>query len=737
MALGLSKAPIFSNHITGTWGKFRTSSGEIHYLETKAQLWADQESSQETKLTDHLVPVRELIDPKLMDFNQLLQRDLDDHRVATELVPYLLKKREIGAAFFPPIVATFLPFNGTHPKESFDEYSEVKPHTDDIITWSGYRFGNCLQFEQAKNPDGLSNYEVRIGRLQWNTENAKLVVIDGQHRAMAMLAINRTLNNSWSGEGEKYKFFYEEEIRQIMNNQPSLLDMSGVEFPVTLVWFHSLDKNFDHHKAARRLFVDVNKNAKAPSESRILLLEDSKLTARVTREVLNLFRNTNDGLPIYAIEYDHPGKDQTRFNKWSVISNIGILEDSVKRTLFGPKKYIDDVTQRIGGREGQEDMASFFRKTLGLDDLIPTKVPEDGFRIEHLSDSVYPESYSDALLQRAMLSWGGFIVSVLSRLEPYRMHGEALRHLGNEWREYPTRSALAKNAIFDGVGMYWTIKDSHSTWREKAELRGKAGSLKKTAIVHAWEELEHQKEKFLDLRASLYGNTSKEKELKLIKESYEIFSTNACQVGLFLAARSIAFKNQIDYTEVRAFGEYFIRALNSALVAGPGSIGRRALFSRSARFPVMNITRLDTPMAVYFRYYWLELITTDEARAVLDGFLDMIEVDKITARARQSYFKFRVQEQLKALQRVDASSDASVLEKKAHDLELKDLKKMVHHWFGKKLDDRLLIDGDNNSEEENVDVREDEDVNQYEDDLDSDNGPEDEDYWNALQDEDE
>lgn len=683
MPLGSSKTPVFSEYITGTWGVFKTPSGEIHYLETKAQLWADQHLSQETKLTDHLVPVRELLTPEKLDFNQLLQRDLDDHRVATELVPYLLRQKENGAAFFPPIVATFLPFSGNEPRESYDEYIELEPHEDEITSWRGYRFGNSLQFEWAYDAAKEEEFEVKIGRVKWNKDAAKLVVIDGQHRAMAMLAINRTINKTWNGSGEKYKFFYEDEIRKIQEKSNKKVDISGIEIPVTLVWFHPQEENFDHHKAARRLFVDVNKNAKAPSESRILLLEDNKLTAHITRGVLNKFRNTNDGLPIYAIEYDHPGKDQARFAKWSVISNINIIESAVKRTLFGPKKYIDDLKQRIGGREREAELSQFFRRTLDLDNLIPQTIPEEGFSRENLTDSVYPSSFRGEIEERALNSWGGFIVSSLSRIEPYHQHGEALRNLYNQWSNLGDRSALAKNAIFDGVGMYWTIRDSFLTWQEVKELRGKAGALSKTDIVRAWDELEEKRSEFLDSRARLYGNSSRENHLSLIKQAYDILGTNACQVGLFLAARTIAHRNGIKYTDMRAFGEKFIAAVNAGLAGGPGVLGRRAIFARSLRYPLVKISKLDTPMAVYFRYYWFELLCSEEGRAVLEGYVDMSDLEWAAARAREAYFEFRVQEQIKALRKADASISSSRLRSMANETEAKDLRKALGYWFGR------------------------------------------------------
>jgi len=104
----------FQHHAEGTWGEFVTTAGRVGYLLTKARLGTPG-IDNERRLTSHLRPVREVLDPNQMDFNQLLQRDLDDHRVATDLVPYVLRPKPTGPAFFPPIVAVLLPFSGKTP----------------------------------------------------------------------------------------------------------------------------------------------------------------------------------------------------------------------------------------------------------------------------------------------------------------------------------------------------------------------------------------------------------------------------------------------------------------------------------------------------------------------------------------------------------------------------------------------------------------------------------------------
>lgn len=121
----LGGGPTFQNHVQGTVGQFRTPAGRVNYLMTKARLGAEA-TDPERRLTQHLAPVREVIEAEELDFSQLLQRDLDDHRVAVSLVPYLLNPDSTGPAFFPPIVAIALPFEHQHP-QSFHRSISLQP----------------------------------------------------------------------------------------------------------------------------------------------------------------------------------------------------------------------------------------------------------------------------------------------------------------------------------------------------------------------------------------------------------------------------------------------------------------------------------------------------------------------------------------------------------------------------------------------------------------------------------
>lgn len=120
-----SQAITYKERTDGTWGTFRTPTGTVAYLQTKARL-GKKDIDNQSRLTALLCPVREVLPVSTMNFNQLLQRDLDDHRVATELIPYLLTQGPTGPAFFPPVMAVLLPFKGSDPAEAFPSPEDRK-----------------------------------------------------------------------------------------------------------------------------------------------------------------------------------------------------------------------------------------------------------------------------------------------------------------------------------------------------------------------------------------------------------------------------------------------------------------------------------------------------------------------------------------------------------------------------------------------------------------------------------
>jgi hypothetical protein len=672
----------FQQKINGFYGTFITTAGHVDYLETKASLSLGPHSA-ETRLTKFLLPVREALPSSGMDFNQLLQRDLDDHRVATELVPYLLNPNTSGPAFFPPIVAVMLPFDGMVPKDKFDAYPATELQADSIGKWSTTTVGRSFRVDKLLT-ETTELHDIKLGRIHWNDECCKLVVVDGQHRAMALLAIHRTLTSTWSGAAEKYKSFYEPAVNEALSGKSEeerRRICSSVELPVTIVWFPNLHgESSSHQVAARKLFVDVNKNARKPSASRLLLLSDRDLPSIFVRESLNKFRS-GSSFPIYAVEYDHPDSDEQSVSKWSVITNVGNISSCVRRLLMGPPKYFG-MSSEISGRESKSELGDTLRASLDILNSLPSAEEEDGipYKRDEIDAENFPPRRVLTLTEKYSNGWGLLIERMFLDVEPYAIHARALKELYGGWTTADAASRLAKDAIFEGVGVFWTLKEGERHWRDLNAERSLRGALPapKTDVISSWEILTAKHQEFKKVRAKLFlGSESKERESEA---AFEMYKTAACQIGLILAARALwGTTPNRAYDEIPKFINSFISAINASLKNNRQLILVKDDGVEKKRINLLD--KLDASKAVHFRYLWIQLLDTNEALEILEQKGYASGLGSLVDEGRRLYRRELINNVRKALLRIDPSKSKASVERLAAKEVDKKLSVGLKKWF--------------------------------------------------------
>lgn len=717
MSFGQTQQITYTNNIRGNYGEFKTPAGLVSYIQTNARL-GPASAESENRLATSLAPVREVLDTRSMNFNQLLQRDLDDHRIATELIPYIIEGQHTGHCFFPPIMAVVLPFEAGQPGDSFPATSQIEPHDDSEIGTqiAGHRRGEAYAFERISDDHGLPT-DVRYGRLSWNPEHAKLVVMDGQHRAMALLAINRTVNSSWSGAGARYEPFYSEQVRRLIG-AAGAFDICAVQFPVIVCWFGEESMpGGGPHEAARKLFVDVNKNARPPSSSRLILLSDSELSKILTREVLNKVRDdAGVAMPIYAIEYDNPEGAAAKAVRWSALTTLDIVRVCVLRATFGPQSAITDMTRPGGGRPNWSDRDEFMRKTLSVDEYFSPTI-NDGPAIierEELGNRRFPtydRSLRTDLFNRFAERVGDRVIELLSQVRPYRIHLEALNGLESGWTTgASSQGELAKDAIFHGMGMYWTLRDAHQHYRKRLEEARSLGHPDPTEpdTSKAWKLIVDDKKAAFEIdRARRFmerGSSSvpTDSMIQEVNRVYDQVNTQACQVGLVLAwATCIECSSKSD---VAAMTSAFIDALNRAFDTSPVESRKRwTILSKYTKKPLNVISKLDSPMAIYFRYFWLEMLCIEENVEPLAGIgFDMGPICQKRDQARDVYKAFVVKDQKKLIKGQNPAIEDTELESEAvanaHSL----LSKALKHWFDIEIEASEASEANDASESESV-----------------------------------
>lgn len=681
---------------TGRLGTFNSIAGTVEYIMTTATLKvnADDESS---KLTKHLLPIREIVDATQLDFNEILQRDLDDHRVATKLIPYLLQESKNGPSYFPPIVAVLLPYKDGRLDGEFPH--GIKFTDSDFASWSGEIYGDYMSREALVNPNTQKNLPLNIGRYKWNSDLTKLVVIDGQHRAMALIALYRTITSKgWEKAqhgGAKFQFYYKQRIERLFetlgDRDSSIEKLKEMEFPVTILRFPETEtKPF---KIARKLFVDVNKNARQPSESRIKLLSDSSLVDIFTREILNRSKGGDNSLPIYAIEYDYPGEGSsyTRPGKWSALINLNMLSLAVLRMTFGPSKYLDNMNISLGGKANWTEKNAFFRKKLDIENNIPYLISDE--KGEYNRDDIKNDSFSSSVLPRLKeLFWekvGKQLSYITANVHPYKVHIDALNKLKHDWLDDDTVGALAKEAIYSGVGVYWTLRDTYQHWSEfENDTPGALElSLEKPDVIKAWQSVTHRETSFNETRNKMYYSTRGNEIPTNFKASVEVYNktnTNAFYLGLMLTYMTLRQFASVKQEDLE-FEKLFVQVFNTGLLAkNKKGKDRLDIFSTNIESPINLISKMDTKHFVFFRYFILEILNSSPLFEGFEKFdINKSTLLKLVSDARKAYFSYLKNEEIKRLDK-----DIAMLGKSKSDIENFAKRNVAHklnasllYWF--------------------------------------------------------
>src|SRR4051812_39695546 len=186
MGLGpiLSVASVLDLRVEGALGTFSVTpaapdspSIPVKYIQT--HITFDLDGGHKERLFQNLLPVREVFQTKDLGFEDLMQRDIDDGRVSTELVKYLL---EPGAAvkFFPPIVAVVVPVGPQNKLlPAYPDVVEERTQNEGYFTCierSGPRGKESFEFEQLEVNGDLQEFD--NARLRINTNRCKIVIVD-------------------------------------------------------------------------------------------------------------------------------------------------------------------------------------------------------------------------------------------------------------------------------------------------------------------------------------------------------------------------------------------------------------------------------------------------------------------------------------------------------------------------------------------------------------------------------
>jgi len=433
-------------------------------------------------LLEKIKPVREQFDTKSMDLDDIVQRDIDDARVTGELIPYLLNKEGIQQPFrmFPNIIVNLVPVdkarnllphhdpvtNGISEKNS-DSAKVVNAQHDVRLIYSGALGSGdfCAQWPvriDASCPSEASEEFRHVGELLINTATSELIVVDGQHRAMSLIALYRNITNSWDtsgSRGNKYRQYYEY-IWPGSSLDPDSL--SEISLPVTICLYPDLSngnpiaEEINFTQALRRNFTTLNSPAVPITRERKILLSETDLVSTcmraLSRNMVDYSFKSGDNLhySMYNLELDKKKDQAAIVNKvcsFGVSSLHKLCELMLLSGVGEYKKALDDSGNY--GRRSLLDETNFSSRLLLNDIFSPDDMPKSRFNFTKLQGQKVSDQF--------IATYAQFASKILLEFLPMEYHHAACSEV--EIDLTGDQSNRLQSILFDGQGQQEVIKE--------------------------------------------------------------------------------------------------------------------------------------------------------------------------------------------------------------------------------------------------------------------------------------
>jgi len=314
-----AKFRAYDKSLDGIIGKLGAKDSSINYLQVNLPIGD----------LDLLGLVSEIPGSEKWPIRQLFQRDIDTERVKSDLIPYFLDSAM--SKFFNPLTIAVLPFDRNGTVNSVSSEVSCEPEADP----GGY-------FTKAFALEGY--YRVSSGSgaqwatIEWNSSKVKLIAIDGQHRLSALKRIHAMYQQDPS------------------NSRLVEADFSNWVIPIVLVTVGHKEQGGISSSAllerTRNIFVTINKQARAPSRTRTILLNDFSVLAVVTQETLDSCGEYELTLGLFNWRET---RDEDRPSESMYLLGVDELEDIYKEYLIG-----EDENSNIGLVLSQQQAQSLF-----------------------------------------------------------------------------------------------------------------------------------------------------------------------------------------------------------------------------------------------------------------------------------------------------------------------------------------------------------------------------------------
>ncbi|TWJ26537.1 ParB N-terminal domain-containing protein [Geobacter argillaceus] len=311
----IDEGPNLNQRITGYIGSFNTNdSYNVNYLLSSLNI-------KEFKLLDI---ASEVFKFDQVDFEEMVQRDVDPVRVQEEIIDQYLKAGKNRALFFPPLIVSVIAFdNLDKPVHQFNEIHEENNGKTFIKRWDNFFAIEARIADKGSNAyiKGKAGSLIPIhpyaSKILYDDKQVKLVVIDGQHRFYA--------------------------LRELSGRQPDLI--KDIDLPICIVFSpDAIARNGgqDVMNNLRNMFVTINNKAKDVSGHFLDLLNDHSIASLCVRELANAWKESDpDSLRsnLQFMEWNQRNKSKSnQVNNQHSITTVSIIADALRNYVFNNKK---------------------------------------------------------------------------------------------------------------------------------------------------------------------------------------------------------------------------------------------------------------------------------------------------------------------------------------------------------------------------------------------------------------
>lgn len=494
--------------------------------------------------------------------------------------------------------------------------------------------------------------------IQYNRQKTGFVIVDGQHRAMAVLALHRQINSNWGSD--RFASFY---THLSVNAE----ELQSIELPVCILFFPELheandewkSKGLDLKKVCREIFLVVNKTAKKVSQSRELLLDDEDFAARMMRKTLSKLkdRSEEDGsvARIYSFAFGDSDADTGRqvvAGQLEYTSAVALHKMHAAISFGMPDSFnFDSPPDITDGRR--------VRNSARPTDILLGTSLEKWASLSRSSGNYHPPSEVEQAVQLLAEITDIPLLLLFDKFRPFVSHNTEMRRLRTRLLDPDARAELIQNKcyslLFEGSGVRNVFEEHRRRLDERQKEMSSEGrsvndyisnQLTDASAVIAALDI-HESSIRIRRAARLFSidydkfsatdnfNSEKYELATCAKTIFDTISTQAFQIGYLMAIHTVVerliepgFSYDHRVQVVRFISNLYVNALNvyfssssntehrtlTGFIEEPrvrvfdsSRLGLRALLSQT------NVRELNERQWTFFRYALLEMVHSKHA----------------------------------------------------------------------------------------------------------------------------